>query len=412
MADASPAASAAPASQQGGSGVWNPNAGYLNAEARRTIGAPIYGTGSSPSTVQVPRDTCLKKMVIKLVLSVDTTYASGSPLLSFQGVFASICPRVEVNVNGNRIIKSVNPHLARLNNMILAAGLPRRATTYSAAAATVTRASREWMAGSIAFPATTEFLLVNEAFELNFENPWGYGGSRFLSELDIRDVASADLTFYFAAITNLQAAASSPATVTYGTPVVNISTQIVENRARPRPQPGQVLFDYVETSFSRSYTGQANNQQIDLQTGNYLMGIGIYTNNGGATSPPADNLLQQISLQINGATAIQGPVSQADLLDANVSRYGVESPLGIANYAATIASVASVQPLMGFSHMNLLRNGDWNTAINTSRQAGVDAIKLQFNTPASSGTDAGTYTTNAMQVLVHTHEIRPYAYTR
>lgn len=398
----------AAAPNAGGAGVFNPAAGFLNAEARRSLGSPIFGT--SPGNVQVPRDTVVKRMLLKLVMETQVTYGSGSPTTSVQGAFSRICPRVELNVNGNRIVKSVNPHIARLNNLIISADTPRRAYLTGAAAATVTRAAREWFAGTVAYPATTEYLLFNEAFELWFENPWGYGGSRQVSELDIRDVASCDLWFYWAALTNLQGDGAG-ATVTYANSYVTVVPQIIENRARPRPEPGKPLFDYVETSIARTYTGQAFNQQIDLQTGNYLMGLGIYCQNGDANLTAQENLLQQLSLQINGATAIQGPVSHADLQDENVSRFGIDDKIGLGQYAATIASAANVHPFRGFGHMNLLRNGDWNTAINTSRQAGVDAIKLQFNTPSASGIDAATYT-NPLQVTIHTHEIRPYVYTR
>lgn len=403
MADASPQVQAAP------KGAYNPAAGYLNAEARRTLASPTYG--SAPASVPVPRDTVLKRMMLKLILSTQVTYAAGSPATSHQGVFDRVCPRVELNVNGNRIVKSVRPHLMRMHNILLNASLPRRAYYYSAAAATVTRAQREWLAGVVLYPATTQYMLFNEAFELSFENPWGYGGSRSDTELDIRDVASCDLWFYWAAISNLQEDGVG-ATVTYSTsPTVQVIPQIIENRARPRPQPGDVLFDYVETSFSRTYTGQANNQQIDLQTGNYLMGLGIYVNNGDTNLTPAENLLTQMALYINGATAIQGPVSHQDLQDENLNRFGADDKFGLADYNSTIASTANVHPLQGFAYMGLIRNGDWNTAINTSRQAGVDSVKLQFNTPASTGTDAATYT-NPLQVTVHTHEIRPYSYTR
>lgn len=403
------AVSASEASNAKGEGVFNPSAGFLNAEARRTLSSPTYGT--APSTVQVQRDTVIKRMMLKLILQTDVTYAAGSPVTSTQGVFDRICPRVELNVNGNRIVKSVRPHIARLNSMLVNGCLPRRAFVTGAAAATKSRASLEWYAGTVAYPATTQFMLFNEAFELNFENPWGYGGSRYMTELDIRDVASCDLWFYWANMTNLQQDGVG-ATVTYDNQSVQVIPQIIENRARPRPQAGQVLFDYVETSFSRSYTGQANNQQIDLQTGNYLMGLGLFVNNGDTNMLPASNLLQQISLMINGSSAIQGPVSHADLLDSNQCRFGVPSPLGPRSVStSTLVAAVDVEPLQGFAHMNLIRNGDWNTAINTSRQAGVDAVKLQFNTPSASGIDAATYT-NPLQVTVHTHEIRPFVYTR
>lgn len=405
---------AAPASQQpaggpspDGSGVYNPQVGYLNAEARRTVGSPTFQV--APSTVQLPRDTVLKRMLIKAIISVDTTYAAGSPVTSELGIMGRICPNVELNINGNRIVKSVNPYLVRLQNILMNSGLPRRAYGISAAAPTTSRASREWMAGTVAYPATTEFLLINEAFELSFENPLGYGGSRQMSELDIRDVASADLRFTWAPISNILRDGNA-ASVTYGTPSVVVVPQIIENRARPRPQLGQIMYDYVETSFSRSYTGQSRNQQIDLQTGNFLMGVGIFCRNGDSGRTPQENLLTNLALRINGSTAIQGTVSHQDLQDSNVSRFGAPDLLGFGELNSTIASVANVHPLRGFAFMNLIRNGDWNTAINTSRQAGVDSIKIELDTPAASGTDAATYT-NPLEVTLHTHEIRPFAYS-
>lgn len=410
MADAAPNSQAQDSTVRGRGGAYNPAAGYLNAEARRTLASPTFGT--APFSVPVPRDTVLKRMGLKLILQTQVTYGSGSPATSHQGVFDRICPRVELNVNGSRIVKSVRPHLVRMHNMIQNAEHPRRAYYFDSSAPTVTRAQREWVAGVVAYPATTQYMLFNEMIELSFENPWGYAGSRSVSELDIRDVASCDMWFYWGAISNLQEDGVG-ASVTYSTsPTVTVIPQIIENRARPRPQAGDVLFDYVETSFAQTFTGQANNQQMQLQTGNYLMGLGLYVNNGDTNLTPADNLLQQISLLINGASAIQGPIgNMADLQDENQVRFGVSDDMGLADYASSIASTANVHPLQGFAMMNLIRNGDWNTAINTSRQAGVDTVKLQFNTPSSSGTDAATYT-NPLQVTVHTHEMRPFAYTR
>lgn len=403
-------------SATGGKGInksYNPAAGYLNAEARRTLTSPIFGVGTG--NTRVPTDTVLKRMLIKLSLVTQVTYSSGSPLTSYQGVFDRICNRVEVNVNGNRIIKSVRPHLQRLHNMLIADAIPRRSVQIGSAAPTNTRAAFEWLSGQVAYPVTTHYISFQEAIELNFENPWGYGGSRSVSELDIRDAASCDLNFYWNAVTNIQGDASSQATVTYANSVVTVTPMIIENRARLRPDAGDTLFDYVETSFSRTYTGQANNQQIDLQTGNFLMGLGVYVNNGDGALTPQENLLSQMSLQINGATAIQGPLAHQDLQDENVLRFGCEDSMGLgaidsANANAVVTS-AGYHPLQGFGMMNLVRNGDWNTAINTSRQAGVDSIKLQFNTASSSGTDNATYT-NPLAVTVHTHEIRPYAFTR
>lgn len=406
---AAPASQAAQGPKPDGTGVYNPQAGYLNAEARRTLVSPAYSS-SAPTTTDIPRDTVIKRMLLKLSMTVTVTYASGSPVFDQKGFFERICSNVEVNVNGQRIIKSVRPHIARLNNILLGKNLGRREYATSSSAPTSSLGSYAWFAGTLAYPATTNYVQAQEAFELSFENPWGYGGSRHMSELDVRDVASATLKFAWQSPTNLQADGGS-ATVTYTNLAVTVNPQIVENRARPRPVNGQVLYDYLETSFSRSYTGQSRSNQVDLQTGNYLMGLGILCINGDANYTLKENLLTNMSLLINGASSVQGPVSHQDLQDENVSRFGCEDRRGLAAFLSSIASDADKHALRGFAHMNLLRNGDWKCAINTSRQAGVDAIQLQFDTPASSGTDAADYT-NPLQVILHSHEMRPYVYTR
>ncbi len=390
--------------------VYNPAAGFLNAEAKRALAAPVYGT--APSSSPIPRDTVIKRITINLDLSVDATYAAGTPLVSPSGVFDRICSNIELNINGNRIIKSLRPNLIRLMNILVQGNLPRRAYSLTAAvtAPTTRRASREWLAGTVAYPATTGYMLHNESVTLHCENPWGYGGSRFMSELDVRDVASADLKFSWQAISNILQDGNA-ASVTYGTPTVNVTPIIIEDRARQRPTPGQVLFDYVETYFSRSYTGQGRNNLIDLQVGNFIMGLGILCINGDASQTAQENLLTNMSLMVNGGSAVQGPISHVNMQDDNVQRFGCDDQMGLADFASTIASTASVHPLRGYGMMNFVRNGDWNTAINSSRAGGVDTVKLQFDTPASSGTDAATYT-NALQVILHQHDIRPLVYTR
>src|SRR5690606_12754148 len=124
--------------------------------------------------------------------------------------------------------------------------------------------------------------------------------------------------------------------------------------------------------------GQKNGHQVDLQTGNFLLGLGIFCRNGDTNKSPADNLLNNIVLKVNSQTTIQGPVSLKDLQDDNVQRYGLSDSLALAKLASTIASEADAHPLKGFAFMNLIRNGDWNTAINTSRASGVDTCKLEF----------------------------------
>lgn len=390
--------------------VANPSAGYLNAEARRPLDAATYSSNRL-TTVQVPRDTVLKAMLLNLVLSCEATYASGTPLFAETGLMDRLCPQVEFIINGNRVLKSVKPHMLRMHNAIESGSAPTRRYNFSAAVDTNTRAGFEWMGGTLANPSTTQFLQYNESCRMWFELPFNYiGSSGYDTECDIRDVASADLKFYFANIQNiLQDGNSAP--VTYANVIASIKTQIIENRARPRPQPGDVMYDYVESTITRQISGQQTGYQIELQTGNYLAALGFLVKNGDTNKSLAENLVTGLLLRINGSTAIQGPVDHDDLQDDNIARYGVNSPAGVAAYAASTTFVSRSHVLKGFAFMNLLRNGSWNTAINTSRAAGIDTVKAELNTPSSSGTDAATYT-NPLEVAVHTHEIRPFLYTR
>lgn len=388
--------------------VAQPDVGFLNAESRRSLEAASHST--SPTTVKIPRDTVIKRMYLELYATFDVTYAAGSPTFSELGVFERICSNIEININGNRIVKSVRPHLARMHDAMWSGSVPRRSYETSASAFTKTRAGREWFAGSMAYPATTQFVLVNEGFHLHFELPQA-GENKYATELDVRDVSSADVRFNWVALTNIQKDGAG-ATVTYANNTVNVQPQIIENRARPRPAPNQLLFDYVETSVSRQYSGQANGQQIDLQTGNYLAGVGILCLNGGSDRLPADNLLKNCTLKINGSNSVQGPVDFKQLQDSSLGRAGAFSPLGGNGYHAAYAATAGAQVGQGFAYMNLIRNGDWSTAVNTSRASGVDSVKLEFDVPSSSGTDAATFTTNNLEVTAHTHEVRPFAYSR
>ena len=392
-----------------GDQVAQPQAGFLNAESRRSLDNATFAANAVRS-VQMPRDTVVKRMICRLIATYDVTFASGSPTLSPLGAFERIVPQVEINVNGNRIIKSVSPYLMRLMHILKSGQAPRRAYEKSASAFTTLRAGREWFSGTIAYQATTGFHLHNEVCPISFELDLAYGSGRLDTELDIRDVASADVKFYFGSLDNLQTDGVG-ATVTYANTNVYVESQIIENRARPRPASGQALFDYVETVIRKSHTAQASNQQIELQTGNFLMGLGILCRDGDSAKTPKENLLTQMSLKVNGATAVQGPVSHAALQDENQARYGASDDLGIKDYNSTIASTTGEHPLKGYAFMGLIRNGDWNTGINTSRQSGVDTIKLEYSTPSASGTDAATYT-NTLEVSVHTHEVRPFAYNR
>ena len=372
--------------------IFNPAAGYLNSEGRRSLDSPTFGT--APSSVDIPRDTCIKRMGIQLNLKTQVTYAAGSPTVSPQGAFARVCSNLEVNIGGTRFVKSVDPYLAKMTN-ILMGGNVRQSSSSSAGAITASRAAADlWTGATLAYQATTGYMFFQEMVELSFENPFGYGGSRYLTELDTRDVSSATLKFTWNPIENLQTDGVG-ATVTYANVSCVMKPHIITNNSRPRPEQGQVLFDYVE-SVTPKQVSAAGAQSLEIQSGNFLQALGLLARNGDTSLTFQEEIITGLALKINGATAIQGPIDMQELQDNNLIRYNTYSPRG----------AGGINRIRGFALMNLIRNGDWNTAINTSRAGGVDTVRLEFN-----ATSEATYTAPVM-LYVHKHEIRPYTYAR
>jgi len=383
--------------------------GWAKAEHRRTLDTVNYAE-NTPSSLKLPLDTCIKRATIMMIAEFDVTYAAGSPQFSELGVFSRLCPQIDVNVNGIRNVKSLDPAIARLNAALFLGKNSRRAYTFGAASAGVNRASRSWVAGLLAYPATTQFCLFNETMPISFEMPdeISYRGDKSATQLDIRDVSSAEIKFYFGAISAVQRDGVG-ATVTYGNRSISFITQIIENKARERPQDGEIMYDYVETLIRRQATGESTNQVV-LNTGTLLAGLSFLCRNGDTNRTPVDNIINSLALKVNGSNTVQGPVSFQNLQDDNKARYGLDDDIGLADYASTIASTASVHPARGFAYMGLVNGGDLSSAINTSRAAQVDQLTLEWKVnSASASKDPSTFT-NPVELSVATHEVRPFAY--
>jgi hypothetical protein len=360
----------------------------LTAEARRRL-APVLFAENTVKTSDLPRDTVLKRIHMDLMGTFVVTYASGSPIAHSKGVAAQICPRLDVVIDGQRTVKSLDIHMQEMMNALMYGGRPRRAYSSGASVTTERAGTEAYQGAAFVYPATTQTLLINEHFVISFENPWAYDLGREATLLNIKNVSSAEIRYNFGAMTAVQRDESSPVSITYSSLNLYFTPTLVE--AREVPSDAQ-FFDFKETVKRQSFSAEVRDALIDLPRGNGLAGIGILVRDGDANRSLRDRGLRDLQLLINGQSIVQR-TTFVELQDSQQARNGVYDPLASNDHM-----------LEGFSFINLLKNGDIRSAINTSIGAGVDQIQLAVTTAPSSGNDAATYT-NTMEVSVLSMEI-------
>ena len=360
----------------------------IAAETRRRL-APVSFSSSQTKSSELPRDTVLKRIAFHFTGQHDVTYAAGSPVFNQEGYWRLI-PQLQIIIDGQRNVKSIDPYMQRCLNSLYFGNPPRRAySNGSASAYTTLLPATEWVSGTIAYPATTQFQLINEMIIVHFEMPWAYGLGRESTMLNIKDVSSAEIRYSFAAMDQIQRDETSPASVTYGNIDLNIVPTIVEARAVPRDQQ---FFDFKETVTRFNFTGEVRDSEIQLPRGNALAGVAFKVRNGSANRNLIDRGLRDMQLQVNGQQVLARTTFH-ELQDDNQARYGMNDVRASSRHA-----------MEGFAFLNLLINGRIDSALNTTLGAGVDQVRMLVTTAASSGTDAATYT-NPLEVSVWSQEI-------
>lgn len=379
--------SAAQATQQA---VANNSVGPEERRRLSVVSYPTSGLGGQAS-LDIPRDTTIKRINLELVAALTVTYSSGSPTLSPLGALSRLVTQLAVNADGSRNIKILNLYLQRCMNALMYQQVPRRAyQTGATLTSTTTQPTTEWLAGTVAYPTTTQDIIVNESIDIVFENYFAYEQGRRISNLYTKNLSTCTLGFLFSPISNLQTDGVG-ATVTYSNISIQLIPTIVENR---EADISSNAFDFVETVIQKQFSSQTSQFAIDLNTGNRMLGLGFLVNNGDTNKSLSDIAMTTMNLVINGSTSIQ-TANFRELQNDNKSRYGV-----VDNYAS------SVHPLQGFAYMNLMKNGSVFSGIDTRLQAGVSQLQVQVSTASSSGIDPATYT-NPVTVAVLQQQLIP-----
>lgn len=379
---AAAATQTAPATAQGVQGiqqsVGNNSIGPEERRKLSTVSAPTSGNGGQTS-LDIPRDTSIKRMNLELVAAFTVAYSSGSPVLSPLGLLARIATQCTINADGSRNIKIVDLYMQRCMNAIMYNGFPRRAyQTGATLTTTTTEPATEWLAGTVAYPATTQDIIVNESVDLCFENYFAYEQGRRTSLLYTKNLSTCTLGFNFAAMSNVQQDAASPVSVTYSNISIQIIPTIVENREADITSNS---FDFVETFIQKQFTSQTTQFSVDLNTGNRLLGLGLLVRNGDVNKTLSDIAMTDMNLLINGSTSVFTS-NFRQLQNDNKGRFGISDD----------QFASSVHALQGFAFLNLMKNGSIYSGIDTRYQNGVSQLQLQISTASSSGIDPATYT--------------------
>lgn len=343
-------------------------------------------------TFDLPLDTILVGLLIRLVGSVRTTFSAGTPFGRPEGAMESLINRIDVQINGQRTIKSVTPHLLHMQQFFAAANAGERFASAGAVAATDNYPTTE---GPFVFGTTGQTTTIREAVYLPFEHIFCEPGmGREETYLNLKRANSAELRLQALSLLNLNAA-----TGVTGLAIDQSNLQIEVTLIERQDIPATYVFKDWKQTFRRiPISGQLGELALDIPSGPDLSGLVLYTQNGNNATgsipqnAPSSSVLGDLELRKNGQETIQR-INFKTLQTRNRSDYGIISPTS-----------AGVNRLDGVAHLNLLSRRDLATAFINSKQFGVDNLQLVIESQAGSVVD---YTRPAILTLM-TEEIARY----
>lgn len=361
---------------------------YPTTERQRKLQSLSFAENNILSR-DLPRDTVLKSIQLRLSGSVVTSFASGTPVADALSTFDNIIPRIDVIVNGSRVVKSVRPYMLRMQQLITTQVLAERKSSAGAAAATGNNPTAD---AGFTYGTDTQRTSVAETVFLPFEMVFCEPGmGREATWLNLKGVASAELKLVCASFSSLLGFGNT-APVAYSSST--LAVEIVTTEAQDVP-PEIVFSDWKQTTRELTFSAETTNYAIDLNRGQKLAGIAILARDGAAgTATTASGKLRSnlavrdLSLKVNGQIDIKN-TSFLSLQAENRARYGINAPFA-----------SNVSLMDGYAHLNLIARKDITTALDV-RPPMVDQVQLFVST--SNATDVSY--TNPVSVTVETQEI-------
>lgn len=359
---------------------------YPQAERQRVLQSITF----APSQVlsrDLPRDTVLKSLQIRLSGAIQTTFASGTPVADSFSIADNLISRIDVVVNGSRTVKSVRPIMLRIQQLFTTTILGERRSSSGAAAVTNPTVDQGFVYGT-----TTQYSTVAETLLLSFEHVYSeIGAGREDTWLNLKGVASAEIRFSTNAHLSLIGFGNT-APVTYGNSTLAID--MVTREAQDIP-PQIIFSDWKQTTKEVTFSAQTTDFAIDINRGNKLSGLMLLTKDGAAGSAttatgkvPSNLVVTKVNLKVNGQTDIKN-TTFLQLQNENRAMFGVSAPMA-----------SNVSLLDGFAYLQLLARKNIKTALDV-RPPMVDNVQLYVSTGAA----ADVSYTNPASLSIMTEEI-------
>ena len=331
---------------------------------------------SSLKSVDLPTDTTLQSLDIFLSGSVITTFASGTPVADTDSILPNLVEYFQVQIDGGRIVKSVDPAMLRFQQLMYSGVFPDRRASAAAAAAAQPTTSQGFVYGS-----TTQVTTVEEQISIQFAMPFCEPGTgRELTWLQLKDKMTATLKIQMKPWASLLGYGNTAPVAYTGS---TLSFEIVTKESQYVPEDVN-FFDFRQTYFDEPFLAQASLRQIKLELSAKLAGVAMYAKegqSGTATTAtgklPSDLLVSNVILTQNGRIELVNSSWKA-LQNRIRDEFGVVAP---------VASSASL--LTGWNYINLINRRNIDTALDCTRPA-TDSLYLKLST--SSG---ATYTAGA-----------------
>lgn len=359
------------------------------AERQRKL-QPLTFAENQTLSRDLPRDTVLKGIQLRLSGSVVTTFASGTPVADALSTFDNIIPRIDVIVAGSRVVKSVRPYMLRMQQLFVTQNLAERKSSAGASAAAGNNPTAD---AGFTYGSTTNLTTAAETVYLPFEMVYcDPGKGRELTWLNLQGQPSAEIKLTCAAFSTLLGFGNT-APVVYSSSTFQVDITTLEAQDVP---VGFVGSDWKQTHKELTFSGQQTGVAVDVNRGNLLSGFMFLARDGAAGSATtatgklrSNLLLTNIRLTLAGQMEIKSTTFQ-ELQAENRVRYGVAAPFA-----------SNVSLLDGVAHMNLLARRNLETALN------VMGIADQPQIIIDTGTSSNVSYTNPASLTLMTEEIVP-----
>lgn len=361
---------------------------YPQAERQRKLQALTFQEGQILSR-DLPKDTVLKSIQLRLSGSVVTTFGSGTPVADAFSTFDNLVSRIDVIVDGSRTVKSVQPKMMRTQQLYSSGVIAERLASAGAAIATDNLPTAT---AAFQYGTTGQYSTAAESISVPFEHVYcAPGMGREATWLNLKGVASAEVRLTCGSFSALLGFGNTaPVVYSSSTFIVDISTREAQD------VPPQVRFsDWKQVTQEKTFSAETSDSAIDINRGNKLSGILILARNGAAgtattaTGKLASNLaVTKMSLRVNGQSDIKSTTFK-ELQAENRAMYGVK-----ADFASNVSL------LDGFAHMNFLARQDISTALDI-RPPMVDNCQLVIST----NTAANVSYTNPVSITIMSEEI-------